>query len=69
MEQLELRVHGMTCTACEQRLVRALAQLEGIVRSQADHRAARVRVVFDPARTAAAAVHARIEEAGYEVVA
>lgn len=67
MEQLELRVTGMTCTACEQRIVRALRQVDGVVRSAADHRAAQVKVVFDPARTSAEAVQDRIKQAGYEV--
>lgn len=67
MEQVELRVDGMSCRACEQRLERALAQVHGVVRSVADHRAGRVTVVFDPARTSAAAVHARITQAGHEV--
>lgn len=68
MEQVELRVDGMNCRACEQRIERALAQVDGVVRSVADHRAGRVTVAFDPARTSAGAVHARIEQAGYEVV-
>jgi copper chaperone CopZ len=68
MDQMELHVTGMTCTACEQRIQRALAQVEGVVRSAADHRAARVKVVFDPARTSAGTVQRRIEQAGYEVV-
>ena len=68
MEQLELRVNGMTCTGCEQRIERALAQVEGVLRSHADHRAAQVRVVFDPVRTSAEAVGARIRQAGYEVM-
>jgi copper chaperone CopZ len=68
MEQLELHVTGMTCSACEQRIQRALAQVEGVVRSAADHRAARVKVVFDPARTSAAMLQSRIKQAGYEVV-
>jgi Cu+-exporting ATPase len=67
MEQLELRVNGMTCMACERRIERALAQVDGVVRSEADHRAARVKVVFDPARTSAETVQARIKQAGYEV--
>jgi copper chaperone CopZ len=67
MEQLELHVTGMTCTACERRIQGALAQIDGVVRSSADHRAAQVKVVFDPARTSAQAVQARIEQAGYEV--
>jgi copper chaperone CopZ len=69
MEQVELRVNGMTCTACERRIARALAQVDGVVRSTADHRAARVKVVFDPARTSAQAVQARIQQSGYEVAA
>ena len=68
MEQLELRVNGMTCRGCEQRIERALLQVDGVVRSSADHRAARVKVVFDPARTSRQGVQARITQAGYEVV-
>lgn len=68
MEQLELHVTGMSCGACEQRIERALGRVAGVVRSTADHRAARVTVVFDPGRTSAQAVQARIEQAGYEVV-
>jgi hypothetical protein len=34
----------------------------------ADHRAARVKIVFNPARTSAATVASRIKQAGYEVV-
>ena len=68
MTELELHVTGMSCTACEQRIQRALAQVEGVVRSRADHRAARVKVVFEPGRTSADAVQARIKQAGYGVV-
>lgn len=67
MEQVELRVSGMSCTACEQRIQRAVAQVTGVMRSAADHRSGQIRVVFDPARTSAEAVRARIEQAGYEV--
>lgn len=51
MEQLELRVNGMTCSACERRIEKALAQIDGVVRSAADHRAKSVKVAFDPRRT------------------
>lgn len=68
MEQVDLHVTGMSCTACEQRIQRTLAQVDGVVRSTADHRAARVKIVFDPARTSAETVQRRIEQAGYEVV-
>lgn len=51
MEQVELRVSGMTCRACEQRIEKALTRIEGVVQTAADHRTAQVRVLFDPART------------------
>ena len=67
MEHLELRVTGMTCNACEQRIQRALARVEGVTQTAADHCAARVRVMFDPARTSEEAVRSCIERAGYSV--
>ena len=67
MEQVDLTVSGMTCGACEQRIEKALARIDGVVRSAADHRAARVRVMFDPARTSESAIRSCIERAGYSV--
>ena len=67
MEQVDLNVSGMTCGACEQRIRKALTRIDGVVQSDADHRAARVRVMFDPARTTKSAVRSCIERAGYTV--
>ena len=67
MQQVELRVKGMSCGACEQRIQRALAQVDGVVQSAADHRAAQVRVLFDPARTSEHDVRSSVERAGYTV--
>lgn len=67
MTQVELRVSGMTCRACEQRIERALSKIEGVVQSGADHRGAQVRVMFDPAHTSEQAVRACVERAGYTV--
>ena len=68
MEEVQLRVGGMSCTACEQRIERALGRVEGVVRSSADHQAGQVRVVFDPARTSEQTVRGCIERAGYGVL-
>ena len=67
MEQIELNVSGMTCGACEQRIEKALTRTDGVVQSAAEHSAARVRVMFDPARTTKSAVRSCIERAGYAV--
>ncbi len=69
MEQLVLKVDGMTCTACENRIQRALGKLEGVKQAKADHQAGEVRVLVDPAKTPAEAVRACITDAGYEVPA
>ena len=67
MEQLVLQVEGMTCTACENRIQRALGQLEGVRQARADHQAGEVRVVVDPAKTLEEAIRARITQSGYAV--
>lgn len=67
MKQLELKVSGMTCTGCEQRIANALSRLEGVVRSTANHQTGQVRVVFDAARISEQAVRSAIEQTGYEV--
>ncbi len=67
MEQLVLKVGGMTCTACENRIRCALGKLEGVRQARADHQAGEVRVVVDPAKTPETAVRACITDAGYEV--
>ncbi|HUG38607.1 MAG TPA: heavy-metal-associated domain-containing protein [Candidatus Limnocylindrales bacterium] len=53
--------------SCEQRIQRALAQVDGVMKSTADHQSGQVQVLFDPARASLAAVRARIEQAGFEV--
>ena len=67
MQQLQLRVTGMSCSACERRIEKALARVVGVVRSNADHQGGHVRVVFDSARTSEQAVWSCIEQAGYGV--
>jgi len=67
MEQLVMQVSGMDCEACEQRIQKALARLEGVRSSVADHRSGEVRVVVDPRREPERAVRACITDAGFEV--
>ena len=67
MKHVELQVSGMSCRACEQRIEKALTRIDGVVQSAADHRAAQVRVMFDPARTSENDVRACVERAGYTV--
>lgn len=57
----------MSCTACENRIERALSHLEGVARARANRIKGEVQIVYDPARTTNEQVCAAIETAGYEV--
>lgn len=64
---MDVRVEGMTCTGCEQRLGTALRRVDGVRDVSADHASGRVRVRFDAASTGPDAVVERITLAGYTV--
>lgn len=62
-----LKVEGMTCTGCEQRLGTALRRLEGVSEAQADHRTGELNIRYDPETTDREALEERVVIAGYEV--
>lgn len=66
-ENVTLRVEGMTCTGCEQRVSKVLRRLDGVREATADHRTGQVRVRFDPIVTDRAVLETQIETAGYQV--
>lgn len=68
METVELRVDGMTCTGCEQRLSTALRRVEGVRDVAADHATGLVSVRVGPELTDRGVLDERIEAAGFEVV-
>ena len=66
MTRIEIPVQGMHCDGCERAVSRALERLEGVRDANADHRAGRVRVSFDPERVDVPRLRAQIEETGYQ---
>lgn len=62
-----LKVEGMTCAGCEQRLGTALRRLEGVTEAQADHRTGEINIRYDPETTDREALEERVVIAGYEV--
>ena len=62
-----LKVEGMTCTGCEQRLGTALRRLEGVSEATADHRTGELTIRYDPETTSREALEERVVTAGYEV--
>ncbi len=62
-----LFVEGMTCSACESRIEKALRSLDGVLYEKAHLRGGRVEIRYDEARVAPEAFGAAIERAGYTV--
>jgi copper chaperone len=62
-----LKVEGMTCTGCEQRLGTALRRVEGVSEAKADHRTGELTIRYDPETTDREALEERVVTAGYEV--
>ena len=68
MEDIVLRVDGMTCDGCEGRIRGALGQLPGVQNVTASHERGEVQVACDSSRISRAEVRNAIELAGYQVV-
>jgi copper chaperone len=62
-----LKVEGMTCAGCEQRLGTALRRVEGVSEAKADHRTGELNIRYDPEATDREALEERVVTAGYEV--
>jgi copper chaperone len=67
MAAVTLSVQGMSCAGCENNLHFALSSLAGVEHVRADHQAAHVEVVYDPAQTDDTALRSAIEDMGYHV--
>lgn len=62
-----LKVEGMDCRGCENRLGQALRRLQGVTKADANSRTGEVRVTFDASRIPEAVLVDRIEQAGFRV--
>ena len=51
-----LRVEGMACGACENRVQKVAKRIDGVADIVADHRTNSARVTFDPSRTSPSAI-------------
>jgi copper chaperone len=61
-----LKVDGMACGACENRVQKVAKRIDGVTDAVADHRTNTARVTFDPSKTNPAAIAKSItEDAGF----
>jgi copper chaperone len=66
MERYELRVEGMSCEGCEQRVNKALGTVEGVKRTDADHTTGTVEIAAESGTEGAA--RKAVRDAGYDVI-
>ncbi|AGB16572.1 copper chaperone [Halovivax ruber XH-70] len=67
MVQTTLSVDGMSCGGCEQNVVSALTELDGVSDASADHETGDVSVEHESPAVDEATISATIEDAGYDV--
>jgi copper chaperone len=67
MQQITLKVDGMTCGGCVKSVQNALNARDGVTEAVADLDNASVDVNFDPAKIQEAAIKSAIEDAGFDV--
>jgi Cu+-exporting ATPase len=64
--RVDFAVGGMSCASCVRRVEEALRGVEGVKEAAVNFALERASVVYDPARTDAAALAAAVARAGYE---
>lgn len=69
MKELTVKVEGMMCEHCENRVNQALNGLAGVQSAKADAKGNKVDVTYDESKIDEAAIKTGIEDAGYDVVA
>ena len=66
MEKVEFAVSGMSCEMCQSAVHEALSGVEGVAEATVDLEGGRATVVFDAGATNLGALHAAVEEAGFD---
>ena len=67
MSEINLKVKGMMCGGCENRVKNALESIEGVEKATADRNTGSVNVIFNDTTTKEV-IEDTIEDIGYEIV-
>ncbi len=68
MEQIRVRVEGMTCGGCSKRLQGLLAAVAGVSQVEVSHERGEAVLQADLSQVSLAQLHTVIEDAGFDVV-
>ena len=67
MEQITLKISGMTCMGCVRTLTKVISALQGVDTVEIDLTSGDARIGFDPALAKPADFAATIEGAGFDL--
>ena len=67
MKEIKIKVEGMVCEGCENRVKNALSTIEGIETIEANHKIGEV-TVFAKEEISKSMLEEKIEDIGFEVV-
>ncbi|MED0706267.1 heavy metal translocating P-type ATPase [Aneurinibacillus aneurinilyticus] len=67
-KQTILRISGMTCAACANRIEKGLSKLEGVTEANVNFALEKATVTYEPDKVSSAQMEERIEKLGYSTV-
>lgn len=67
MEDVVIKVKGMTCAHCEKKVYDAVISVKGVSKADVDQKRGEVKLSFDTSLTTLATTKKAIEDSGYEV--
>lgn len=66
-EKRKLRIEGMVCLECEQKIKETLQKLDGVRSVDADYKRGEIRVEYDILKTSLKEIESKIEGLGYNL--
>lgn len=67
MKELEIKVNGMVCEGCENRVKNALSTIEGVEKVEASHKTGIVKVLANE-KVEKSVLEEKIDDIGFETV-
>ena len=69
MQQQNMKLSGMTCAACAQRIEKVTAKLPGVSQASVNFAAEKLAITFDEQQISAQQIQDAVSKAGYEAIA
>jgi copper chaperone CopZ len=66
--QITINLGGLTCTACEYRIEKALKKLDGVDSVKVSFASSTAEIIYNSEKTDLSSIYDTIEKTGYEVV-